>query len=168
MNSVKTLVLGLGNEFLSDDGVGILAARRLREELHGLADVVESTLAGLALLDYFIGYDRAIIIDSVMTGRQPPGTIYELAPDDLDAILVPSPHYAGLPEMLAVARSIKVGFPREIKILALEVEDPYTIGGELTPAVRGALKELIQRVQKQVRLWQEELLCTGKERIGSR
>lgn len=155
----KTLILGLGNEFLSDDGVGILAARMLKQELYDQADVVDSSLAGLALLDYFIGYERAIVIDSVKTGRCPPGTIHELSPVDLDSVVAPSPHYAGLPEMLAVAEKLKLNFPKQVKIFALEVEDPYTIGSRLSPPVRKALKELIQRVRAQMECWQGEALC---------
>ncbi|MHB0936092.1 MAG: hypothetical protein ACYC6A_06840 [Armatimonadota bacterium] len=53
MNNI--LVLGLGNELLSDDGVGVLAVRTLAKELRGQADVVETALHGLALLELFLG-----------------------------------------------------------------------------------------------------------------
>lgn len=150
---MKTLILGLGNELLSDDAVGILAARALKERLKDKADVVESALSGMALLDLFIGYDRAIIIDAVKTGRTPPGTISELDPVDLGAVLAPSPHYAGLPELIATAQRLHLDFPKEIKIFAMEVEDPYTIGGKLSPAVAQALRELVQRVERQIARW---------------
>ncbi|MCS6936422.1 MAG: hydrogenase maturation protease [Candidatus Bipolaricaulota bacterium] len=145
---MKTLVLGLGNELLGDDAVGILAARMLRERLGNRADVVESALSGMALLDLLMGYERAIIIDAVKTGRSAPGTIYELTPEDLSAGLAPSPHYAGLPELIATAKALAVDFPNEIKIFALEVEDPYTIGGRLSPAVEQALEGLVRRVEE--------------------
>jgi len=147
---MKTLVLGLGNELLSDDAVGILAARALQEKVRGQAHVVASSLSGMALLDFLVGYERAIIIDAIHTGRCPPGTICELRPADLDFVIAPSPHYAGLPELLAVAKQLKLDFPKEIKIFALEVEDPYTIGGKLTPRVEQALPILIERVQQQL------------------
>jgi len=144
---MRTLVLGLGNEFLCDDAVGILAARALKQRLNGRCDVevVESALAGLALVEILAGYERAIIIDAVRTGRSPAGTIYELGPEDLDPAIAPSPHYAGLPEVLAVAKGLKLKFPKEIRILAMEVEDPYTIGCELSEPVKRKLPELISR-----------------------
>lgn len=150
---MKTLVLGLGNELLSDDAVGVLAVRTLKEHLQDKADVVESSLSGMALLDLFIGYERAIIIDAVQTGRAPPGTIYELSPNDLGTVLAPSPHYAGLPELIATAQRLHLDFPKEIKIFAMEVEDPYTIGGTLSPGVAQALRDLVQRVEEQVAHW---------------
>ncbi|MGB2852819.1 MAG: hydrogenase maturation protease, partial [Dehalococcoidia bacterium] len=65
---MKTLVLGLGNPILSDDAVGL----RVVEELEGRVDqqevkLVETTVAGLGLLDFLTGHDRAIIIDSIQT-----------------------------------------------------------------------------------------------------
>lgn len=152
---MKILVLGLGNELLGEDAVGIMAARALKDKLRGQADVVESSLSGLALLEHFIGYDRAIVIDAVKTGHHPPGTIVEMGPGDLDPAIAPSPHYAGLPELLALAKQLNLDFPKEIKIFALEVEDPYTIGGKLSEPVSRALKELVRRVYAQVHRWQE-------------
>lgn len=143
---MKILILGLGNELLSDDAVGILAARALKERLKDKADIVESSLSGMALLELFIGYERAIIIDAMKTGRRAPGTIYELDPSDLGTVAAPSPHYAGLPELLAMAKTLKLDFPKEIKIFALEVENPYTIGGTLSKPVKEALEDFVQRI----------------------
>jgi len=76
---MKALVLGLGNELLADDGVGLLAVRKLKEEYTGQAEIVECTLSGLALLEYFIGFEKAIVVDAIQTGRFPAGTIRQLA-----------------------------------------------------------------------------------------
>lgn len=152
---MKTLILGLGNELLSDDAVGIWAARVLKERLKDQADVVESSMSGMALLELFIGYERAIIIDAIKTGRQAPGTISELSPSDLSSVIAPSPHYAGLPELLALAKRLNLDFPKEIKIFALEVEDPYIIGSALSEPVRNALEELTQRVCGQLNRWRQ-------------
>lgn len=154
---MKLLLLGLGNDLLSDDAVGILTVRELRKHLNGEVDVVESSQSGIALLELFLGYDRAIVIDAVQTTRHPPGTIHELSPADLDSVVAPSPHFAGLPEMLAIAKRLQLEFPKEIKIFAVEVEDPYTIGGEMSEAVRNAIPGLAQRVRTLIKMWQEEV-----------
>ncbi len=147
---MKTLILGLGNDLLGDDAVGILAARALKEHLTDKADVVESSLSGIALLDLLIGYERAIIIDAVKTGKSPPGTIYTLSPSDLRAVLAPSPHYAGLPELIVTAQALQLDFPTEITIFAVEVEDPYTLGEKLSPAVAQALEKLVRQIEKHI------------------
>lgn len=152
---MKILILGLGNDLLGDDGVGLLTVRALREELGGSEEIelVESPLSGLALLDLLIGYDRAILIDAVQTGRAPPGTIWEWPAEELGRTRAPSPHFAGLPEVLTLARALQLPFPEEIQIYAVEVADPMTIGGEVTPPVRQAIPELARRVREQVRKW---------------
>lgn len=147
---MKTLVLGLGNELIADDAIGILAARELKIRLEGKADVIESSVAGMALLEILIDYDRAIILDALVTGHHAPGTILELKPEDLGAVVAPSAHYAGLPEVIAVARQLQVTFPREIRILAMEVKDALTLGGPLSDEVRNALPEWIERVMQAV------------------
>ncbi|MHB9025303.1 MAG: hydrogenase maturation protease [Armatimonadota bacterium] len=156
---MKILVLGLGNELISDDGAGLLAARALCPELQGQAEVIECSLSGLALLEVLMDYDRAIILDATATGKHPPGTIIELFPGDLGIVISPSPHYAGLPEMLALAKQLNVDFPGEIAIFALEVADPYTIGGGLSEKVQEALPHLCALVRERVHQWLEEEIC---------
>lgn len=148
-------MLGLGNDLLADDAVGILAARRLANELSGNVDVVESPLSGVALLEHFLGFERAIVIDAIRTGVHPPGTIVELDPAELDAIPAPSPHYAGFPELVTLARELDLAFPSVVKILAVEVVDLHTIGGGLSPVVEEALPRLVERVKQQVALWSQ-------------
>ena len=150
---MKPLIVGLGNDLLGDDGIGILAARRLTDELAGTADVRESNLTGIALLDVLAGYQKAIIIDAVQTAQFPPGTIIELEPTDFAAIPNPSPHYTGLPEMIRIANELHLEFPEEIKIMAVEVVDSHNIGGKLSAPVAQAMSRLIRRVKGYVRRW---------------
>jgi hydrogenase maturation protease len=144
---MKTLVLGLGNDILADDAVGVLAARALAGRLDATVDVKETAEHGIALLDHLLGYERVILLDAIQTGSNEPGTILEIDPDSLSAVYAPSPHYAGLPELLAIARQLKLDFPSHFRIFAVEVADPLTIGGEMTPAVRAAIGELCDRVR---------------------
>jgi hydrogenase maturation protease len=137
----------MGNDILADDAVGLLAVRALRAGLDGRADVVETSVHGVALLDLLLGYDRAVLVDAMCTGRRPPGSVTTLDPADLSPAYAPSPHYAGLPEMIALAGALALEFPAEIAIVAVEVADPFTLGGPMTPAVRGAVPEICRRVR---------------------
>jgi len=152
---MRILVLGLGNDLLTDDAVGILAARDLARELDGTpgVTVLESSLHGVALLDLFVGHDKAIVLDAIQTGRAPAGTITELDPRDLGCVMAPSPHFAGLPELLALARELDLEFPKAIVIYAVETEDQRTIGESPSEPVRRALPELVSRVGELVRAW---------------
>jgi hydrogenase maturation protease len=81
--SARILVLALGNDLLGDDGVGLEAARQIAGQVDGSVDVVETGEAGLALLELMEGYECALLIDSVVTGRYPPGTVIEFSPAGL-------------------------------------------------------------------------------------
>lgn len=77
-NTVKTLVLGLGNLLLADEGVGVHAARALIRK--GVAEGVTVVDAGTAILDtlpYLEEADRVIVVDA-FKGDSAPGTVYRL------------------------------------------------------------------------------------------
>jgi len=143
---MRTLILGLGNDLLSDDAVGIVAARRLCAVVGGCTDVVECSAAGLALLDVLVGYNRVIILDATSSGDHPPGTVFEMAVDDLRPLARLSPHYAGLPEVLSIGKSLGLDLPREISIFAVEIADCLTIGGGLSEPVARSIEVLTTRV----------------------
>ena len=156
---MRTLVLGLGNELAGDDAVGVLVARAVRGDLQDVAHVEESSAAGMALIEVFAGYERAVVVDSIVTGRNPPGTISEMGLGEVGRVVAPSLHQAGLPELAAVAERLGLGFPSQTVVLAVEVVDPYALGARLSEPVAAAVPELIRRVREQVLRW-EGAPCT--------
>ncbi len=152
----RTLVLALGNDLLGDDGVGLEAARQVAGQVDATVDVVETGEAGLALLEMLEGYARALLIDSVVTGRYPPGTILEFSPDDFRRVVAPSPHYAGLPEVLEMARRLELDFPYEIRILAMEVLNPYEFLLGFSEPVHENLPRFVQRALQILGEWRCE------------
>jgi len=144
---VRILVLGLGNDLMADDAIGHLAVRELEPRLAARATVAATALHGLALLDEMTGYDAAVVLDAACTGRHEVGEVHEIDPATLKRVASPTPHFAGLPELLDFAERLGLDFPRRVRILAVEVRDPYTIGGDMTPAVRAALPGLCARAE---------------------
>ena len=142
-----TVVIGLGNVVRSDDGLGVHAARRLRDL--GLAragvELVEGGTAGLMLLPYLAGARRAIVVDAVALGA-PPGTLVRLSGDDLPAGLAgrPTPHGVGLQDLLGAAR-LTGAWPDELVVHGAE---PATtaLGTELSAPIAGCLDALVARV----------------------
>ena len=134
--------------------------RALRAELTGAADVVESAASGMALIEVFAGYDRAVVIDSISTGRNPAGTILEFGIADLGRVAAPSLHQTGIPEMAAVAERLGIEFPAQTRVLAVEVAKPPTFGAPLSAPVNAAVGPLGRRVRAQIERWaQEDTLC---------
>jgi hydrogenase maturation protease len=77
---MKTIVLGVGNLLLGDEGVGIHVVRHLESEsLPAQTDLVDGGTGGFHLLEYFEIYERIVLVDATMDGR-PPGTVTVLEP----------------------------------------------------------------------------------------
>jgi hydrogenase maturation protease len=150
---MKTLILGLGNDLLGDDAVGIIAARRLYEIVGGSMDIVECSAAGMALLDVLVGYDRVVIFDAIHSGDHPLGTVFEMSVGDLRPLARMSPHYAGLPEVMLIGQRLGLDLPREIAIFAVEIEDCLTIGGELSEPVALSVEELTAGAIRRIGEW---------------
>ena len=146
--ATKTLVLGLGNDLLSDDAIGLYVARQLQRQFagHPSIHVRETTEMGLALLDFLTGYDAAALVDSIQTGNARPGTIHELDAASLKQLTGCTPHFLGVGETLALGRQLSLPMPAQVRIFAIEVLDPFTLGTELTPALQTALPGIVERI----------------------
>jgi hydrogenase maturation protease len=151
--SGNTLLLGLGNDILTDDAVGLNVVRQLRQEFarDDRVDVRETMEMGLALLDFMVGYRAVVIVDSIQTGRASPGTIHEVDAAGLSHLAGRTPHFLGVGDTLALGRRLGLAMPDEVRIIAVEVEDPFTLGTHMTPALQAALPAVLERVRQTLR-----------------
>jgi hydrogenase maturation protease len=138
----RTLILGLGNPILSDDGIGCHVARALKEKLEEPdIDVIEDSIAGLDFLDLLSRYDRAIIIDGIQTRKGTPGQIYQFEPDMLaNTRHASTPHDVNLATALEIGRKLSLPLPQQIKIFGIEVKDVTSFGIECTSEVMKAVR----------------------------
>ena len=149
---MKTLVLGMGNELLSDDAVGLKVARKLRQGTQDPnVEVRETCLASLELLDLLAGFDRAILIDAIQTRGGKAGDVYILSPDDLGNGSTPtSLHHVDLPTVLALGRSFGAKMPDQVRIFAVEARDVSTFGGGCCAEVEAAISKVVALVQSEL------------------
>jgi len=164
------LVIGLGNPILGDDGVGWriserVQARLIENQAQGLSqanlEVEFDNLAvgGLSLMERLIGYQRAIIIDAITTGQNPPGKVYLFSLDDLpnrSTGHLSSAHDASLQTALLVGRSMGAELPQEIAIVAVEAQIVYDFSEELTPPIEAAVSAAEETVINLLNEWAQE------------
>ncbi|MGD2041908.1 MAG: hydrogenase maturation protease [Anaerolineae bacterium] len=147
---MRTLVLGLGNPILTDDGIGIRVVREAATRCpNGKASFAEASLGGLRLLDVINGYDRVILVDAIQTRGGTPGDIYYMGPGDLMASLhSDSSHDLSLPGALKLGRRLGMQVPDDdaFEIIAIEVKDVLTFGETHTPAVSAAIPHAVDAV----------------------
>ncbi|HVN76535.1 MAG TPA: hydrogenase maturation protease [Thermoanaerobaculaceae bacterium] len=152
MDRPETLVLGLGNDLVADDGFGPAVARACRRTLAGRGDVAveEAAAAGLRLLDLLAGYRRAMILDVVQTGRVPPGTLLDWPlPESARAWTLGGSHQCDLLTALALGRRLGFDVPDDVAVLVAEASDVQSVREELTPEVAAA----VPRAQALVAAW---------------
>ncbi len=154
----KTLVLGLGNPILTDDGVGVRVAEAVRRALPPATSiqVSEASTGGVGLMERMVGYERVILIDALHNdSRGSPGRIHRLTVDDLQTICptqhTASAHDTNLATALKLGRRMGLPLPREIVIYAIEVENIYDFGEEPTPAVKRAIPRVAAAVLSDLR-----------------
>ena len=150
----KTLILGLGNSLLSDDGVGLTIAAELKNRLNESdITVMETSVAGLSLLDLLVGYDKAIIIDAIQTLDGKPGQIYRLDPEAFDTTRrTISPHDVNFTTALEFGKKVDLPLPQEIVIFAIEVSDVSTFSEEYTPQVKQAIPTCVEMVLQELNM----------------
>lgn len=150
--SARVLLLGLGNDILRDDSIGLRIARCLAEDFaeHPTVDVRETAEMGIALLDFLVGYSHAIIVDSIVTGLVPPGTVHMLNIDSIKRVTVHTPHFLGVGETLALGARLGLPMPTDIRVLAIEVQDPYTLDEALTEPLNAAFPQILEQVKTEL------------------
>jgi len=150
------LLLALGNDIMCDDAAALIAARILKGRFGQQVDFVNTIETGLALLDIMSGYDRALLLDTIVTGDHQPGTILDVTKDDFENGLGPSPHFMSLPDVIELADRLSIVLPKEIRILALEIEQPEEFGETLSPPIEQAIPNYVQKAAGLLRQWLQE------------
>jgi hydrogenase maturation protease len=141
-----TLILGIGNILLRDEGIGV----RVVEAMRGLplpkdVEILDGGTSGLRLIDAIADRRKLIVIDAVMT-EAPPAAVLRLTGEDLAARTgqTHSPHEFGLLETLTAARHLGVA-PREVIIYGVQPKDVGQ-GLELSPEVAAVVPKIIELV----------------------
>ena len=139
-----TLVIGLGNPILGDDGVGWRVADAVRERTtpgDGI-DVECVAVGGWSLMEHVLGYEKVVIVDAVHTGAAPPGTVGALplaSLADPSAGHTTSPHDTSLRTALATAAALEADLPNMVTVVGIEIPAAFEFSEELTPAVARAV-----------------------------
>jgi hydrogenase maturation protease len=149
--NARILVIGVGNEYRSDDAAGLVVARRLRQLSLGNVTVIEASGEGADLMESWKGADTVIIVDAASSGAKP-GTIHRI---DARAQRIPtgllrySTHAFSVGEAVELARAMNRLPPRMV-IYGIEGER-FDEGTTLSRAVQGSVDAVVDLVLKQLR-----------------
>ena len=147
-----TLIIGLGNQYRRDDGVGLVVAQRLKAAAPEHARVLEESGEGVALMESWKDADAVILIDAVHSGAKP-GALHRL-----DAHTQPIPtsffHYSthafGVAEAIELARALGQ-LPRCLIVYGIEGKT-FEAGVGLSPEVERAAQKVAERVLRDLQV----------------
>jgi len=119
----NTLILGIGNDILTDDGIGPKIVNDLKKE--GFPDHVHfqnAFVGGLEILELIRGYEKVIFIDAIITENGLPGTVYHFKPEDFKETLhLSNLHDANFLVALELGKKMGMEVPCQIHIIAIEI-----------------------------------------------
>jgi hydrogenase maturation protease len=148
----KVLLLGIGNPLLTDDGVGIVAAREISKMNLPGVDVEEATASGIEVMEMMLGYEKVVVVDAIMWPDHEPGEVLRLDEKDFShTVHGSSPHGVNISTAIALGRQTAPDdMPKEIVFLAMQAEDVSTFSENQTPRVRKSIPTFISTVLEEI------------------
>lgn len=144
------LIIGIGNEFRSDDAYGLIIAKKLREKIDSSVRVIEHSGDGASLIEEWKGYNSVIIIDAVCFGKKP-GTVHlidankeHLPPEKMHH----SSHIFGLNDAIETARVLKI-LPQNIQIFGVEGKS-FGIGTSMSAEIQESMPDVIDKIMQDI------------------
>lgn len=153
MQKKQCLVLGIGNEILSDDGIGIkllpyLSGRFKQESI----DFIPTCCGGLEILDLIHGYRSLIILDAIKTIEGEAGDIYYLGLDNFKETLHASSfHDLSFITALEFGRRSGLDIPTDICIIGIEIVEDMVFSTQFSPEISRRYRQIKEDVYQLMR-----------------
>lgn len=144
----KILILGLGNEILSDDGIG----PRL---VHDLSEMIVrsdisfdiASCGGLELMENIKGYEKVIIIDAIRTRDGEPGEVYYFRTSDFrETCHLSNLHDINFLTALKFGHQLELDLPADLHIIAVEILEDMEFSEELTLPLKKEYSSILEKV----------------------
>lgn len=164
MKPTNTLILGIGNTLLSDEGVGVHALNLLQSSHPDLPDLtyIDGGTLSFTLAAYIEDCDQLIVFDAAEL-KAPPGTVKTMAGEKMDAFLGAarrSPHEVGLLDLFDIAR-LTESLPLNRALIGIQ---PQSIewGMSPTPVVAKSLSIAVEQALVLLEQWGRAERSTAK------
>jgi len=150
---MKTIVLGVGNPILQDDGVGLHVIEALRQRLNNpLVTIETASTGGMNLLDMICGYEKVILIDAVKQNDSEPGEVKRFLLSDFHSVHSCNPHDVSLSEALHLAEQLgEKHLPLQIILIGITVKNTYEFGEHLSSEVSAAVPTAVSLVLEELK-----------------
>jgi hydrogenase maturation protease len=140
----NNIVIGIGNDFRRDDGVGLAVADQIAERNLPHVRVVSGISELTTLLEAWSGAAHAVVVDAATGANRTPGRIRRWTGRELETTPVVSSHALGLAQTFALGKAL-ARMPQELVVFTIDVADTNH-GTGLTPTVAAAVPRLVDLI----------------------
>jgi hydrogenase maturation protease len=140
-NRGRTRIVGVGQRFAGDDGVGREVARRLLARGISARGVDD----GAGLLNVLMDSPSRVLVIDAVVGAGAPGTVYVLDRVDLDIDPRPMSSH-GITVQEAIALAARFNPALEVILIGISIDRPSSLGEGLSPKVAASVAEATKRV----------------------
>lgn len=151
-----TVIIGMGNRLLSDDGVGFAVAVAVAERLKGRMNltVTELHTGGIRLMEAMAGFTRAVVVDAMLSGA-PPGTLQRFDPKEFVTTKNTfSSHDTDFATAYDLGRMAGVLLPEQVSFWGIEAREFDLFGERFTAEVAAAVPVAVERIIAEITGWE--------------
>lgn len=165
---MKTIVIGLGNILLKDEGIGVHAVNAVRERytFSPEVEIIDGGTLGLDLLHFFEGRERVLIVDAV-DFKKGAGYIGVIEDDKIPSTLFAklSVHHIGLSDVLFAAKLMDFT-PSKIRLIGIQPQS-LDVGLDVTECISGKMEELIDTIIQTLKEWNIECALQSPQKLSA-
>jgi hydrogenase maturation protease len=149
----KTLILGLGNDILTDDRIGSQLVRDLSQFIESSSiDFGTACCGGLEIMEYIKGYEKVVFIDSIRTRQGKPGDVYYFMLSDFhETSHLSNLHDINFLAAIKLGNTLEMDLPSDLHIIAVEIIEDMEFSEEFTPQLKEKYPEILKEVVTIVR-----------------
>lgn len=147
--SPPLLVVGIGNDILSDDGIGPRLIDALKiEDFPAPVEFQKGTLGGLEVLEMITGYSEVIFLDAIKTKGGIPGAVYLLTPETfIETLHLTNLHDINFLHALELGKKLDMPVPKKITIIAIEILEDLEFGIHFSPPVQQKYPGILEEIR---------------------
>lgn len=151
-----TVIIGMGNPLLSDDGIGIAVATAVAERLQDCMKVTVTELhtGGIRLMEAMAGFKRAVVVDAMVSGAAP-GTLQRFNPQDFVTTKnTYSSHDTNFGTAYDLGLLAGVELPERVSFWGIEAREFDLFGERFSDEVAAALPLAVERIVAEITAWE--------------
>ena len=146
--SDNILILGIGNDILTDDAIGPKLVKDLEKDLNQQnISFLTAAAGGLEILEMIKDFQQVVIIDAIKTRDGIPGTVYYLSPGNFKETLhISSFHDVSFLTGLELAKKLEIPIPARIDIIAIEIVEDLTFSNEFSEDISAKYDDIYREI----------------------